>query len=155
MYLQFHVPQYECVGGLNRLTADWTVFVVHKRKGGCDIEKYVVPKGFTWDGASIPRWLWWICGTPNRAPRKFAACFHDWVYGTATVQMKRSKADAIFRQMQVDLGTHPFPARVEWAMVRLFGRSHWTSRPAGGWDWWRYNDCPPHGAEGNKEVRKS
>ena len=41
---------------------------------------FTVPAGTTTDGASIPRFLWRVCGHPLEAPRVYAAMLHDWLY---------------------------------------------------------------------------
>ena len=55
------------------LMEDWTVEVCGYR--------FTVPAGATTDGASIPRFLWRVCGHPLMAPRVYAALLHDWIYG--------------------------------------------------------------------------
>lgn len=55
------------------LVEDWTVEVCGYR--------FTVPAGATTDGASIPRFLWRVCGHPLMAPRVYAALQHDWIYG--------------------------------------------------------------------------
>lgn len=52
---------------------DWAVEVCGYR--------FTVPAGATTDGASIPRFLWRVCGHPLMAPRVYAALLHDWIYG--------------------------------------------------------------------------
>src|SRR5690554_5881085 len=44
-----------------------------------DGETYIVPAGYIWDGASIPRLLWNIF-PPNDPAYWRAACFHDYCY---------------------------------------------------------------------------
>lgn len=55
------------------LMEDWTVEVCGYR--------FTVPAGATTDGASIPRFLWRVCGHPLMVPRVYAALLHDWIYG--------------------------------------------------------------------------
>ena len=55
------------------LMEDWTVEVCGYR--------FTVPAGATTDGASIPRFLWRVCGHPLESPRLYAALLHDWIYG--------------------------------------------------------------------------
>ena len=42
--------------------------------------EFTVPAGTRTDGASIPRFLWRVCGHPLQAPRVYAATLHDWLY---------------------------------------------------------------------------
>ena len=39
-----------------------------------------IPKGFTFDGSSVPRFLWWAF--PSYGDFLFAALLHDWFYVT-------------------------------------------------------------------------
>lgn len=55
------------------LQEDWTVEVNGYR--------FTVPAGTSTDGASIPRFLWRVCGHPLESPRLYAALLHDWIYG--------------------------------------------------------------------------
>ena len=55
------------------LQEDWTVEVNGFR--------FLVPAGTSTDGASIPRFLWRVCGHPLESPRLYAALLHDWIYG--------------------------------------------------------------------------
>lgn len=96
--------------------AGWTVFV---------------PKGFKTDGASIPRFLWRVCGHPYEAPRVFAAIVHDGLYGNekwSPSGMTRAEADRVYRELLIKLGVSKTAAYVEYAALRLFGSSHWTKR---------------------------
>lgn len=100
-----------------RLCYDWTVVF----RG----EYYVLPAGFETDGASIPRWLWWLCGTPLQVPRLYAAIVHDYLYGGGDADATRADADDLYRDLQIALGVPRWKAYVEWAALRLCGKSHW------------------------------
>ena len=104
-------------GGMWELENDWSLFY----RG----EIYHIPAGFKTDGASIPRFLWRVCGTPLDAPRVYAAIVHDWLYSGGDVKASRADADAIYRDLQIALGVPRFKACVEWAALRWFGGSHW------------------------------
>ena len=84
---------------------------------------YAVPAGFITDGASIPRWLWRLCGHPFEEPRLYAAVLHDYFYQTHA--MGRAKCDALFRDIQRALGRGTFVTALEYRALRLFGGSHW------------------------------
>lgn len=86
---------------------------------------YSVPAGFETDGASIPRWLWPVCGTPLQAPRVVAAVVHDFLYGGGDPEATKAEADDLYRDMQIALGIPRWKAYVEWAALRMFGKSHW------------------------------
>ena len=61
------------------LQEDWTVEVCGYR--------FTVPAGTSTDGASIPRFLWRVCGHPLESPRLYAALLHDWIYGGCMVPL--------------------------------------------------------------------
>ena len=121
-------------GGLWELVNDWSVIY----KG----DVYHVPAGFQTDGASIPRFLWRICGTPLDVPRVYAAIVHDWLYSggvpsAARVHdelyvgapvVTRADADAIYRDLLIALGVSRFKAYVEWSAIRVCGGSHWMQK---------------------------
>lgn len=86
---------------------------------------FVLPRGFGTDGASIPRALWRVCGTPLDVPRLYAALVHDWLYSGDGPRGTRAEADAAYRDIQIALGVSRVKAYAEWAALRLFGASHW------------------------------
>ena len=91
-------------------------------------EDYSVPAGFETDGASIPRWLWPVCGHPLQAPRVIAAVVHDYLYGGGDPEATRADADDLYRDMQLALGIPRRRAYLEWVVLRLFGWLHWNRR---------------------------
>lgn len=99
------------------LNADWAVSV-------CG-ERFVVPAGFTTDGASIPRPFRWICGDPMERPRVFAALLHDWLYTGGTSRLGRLESDRVYFAMLRHFGVSETRAFVEFLAVRAFGWSHW------------------------------
>ena len=103
-----------------------------------------VPKGFIYDGASVPPPAWSIVRPFGRTLR--ASLIHDWLYdqrgrwnaamravlGTDTGESARKLADDIFREaMKADRKP---PWRVTWFQregsyraVRTFGRKAWET----------------------------
>ena len=58
-----------------------------------------VPKGYSSNGASIPRWLHWLVGTPWLSDYAEAALVHDWFCDTSTYSAgynHRVMGDGIF-----------------------------------------------------------
>lgn len=98
------------------LMADWTATIAGRR--------VTVPMGFVTDGASIPRFLWRVCGHPFEAPRIYAAIRHDWHYSGGDPKVSRKEADKQYREDLLALGVGRVSAYVEWAAIRIFGRSH-------------------------------
>ena len=105
----------ECV-----LVADWHVegLLQDGRVLYLDIKA-----GFTFDGASIPRALWRVCGHPLEAPRIAAALAHDWLY--ASKAMTRADADMIYRTICEWVGIGAFSRNVEYGALRLCGWKAW------------------------------
>ena len=99
------------------LAYDWTVVF-----GG---KYYPIPAGTLTDGASIPCWLWWLCGHPLEVPRLYAAMVHDYLYDGYDMTATRKVADALYRDMLIALGVGRVRAWVEWTALRLLGWRHW------------------------------
>ena len=90
--------------------------------------KIIVHKGFTFDGASIPRLLWRLCGHPFEVSRVAAGLVHDWLYAARVT--KRSTADAIYRAVLVEVGWGKARAWIEWTALRIFGWIAWRQSDA-------------------------
>lgn len=101
------------------LMEDWDVVVEGWR--------LTVPKGVKTDGASIPRFLWRICGHPLEVPRVYAAVVHDWLYGGAVASATRADADRIYYLVLRHFGISWLRARTEYLALRACGWSHWMS----------------------------
>ena len=122
------MPHYQGVyGSTHRLTLDWCVRGVLP-----DGRRFalIVREGFTFDGASIPRALWRICGHPLEVPRVAAALAHDWLY-TAHV-CDRETADTIYKAIMIAVGISSWRAAIEHAALRLFGSRAYAAKSAGG-----------------------
>lgn len=111
------------------LMEDWTVYDV------CGF-RFKVPAGARTDGASIPRFLWRLCGHPLQAPRVYAALLHDWLYGnggcddgdwTWPSDLLREDADGCYYALLRHFGVPAWRAKVEYWALRLFGGAHWVS----------------------------
>ncbi len=96
---------------------------------------FTVPAGTTTDGASIPRFLWRVCGHPLEAPRVYAAMLHDWLYsgvdpdkprGARPSEISRKDADLCYYFLLRHFGVSRFKAMVEYIALRLFGGSHYA-----------------------------
>ena len=96
---------------------------------------FTVPANTTTDGASIPRFLWRICGHPLEAPRVYAAMLHDWLYagvdpdtpcGAKPSDITRKEADLCYYFLLRHFGVSRFKAMVEYIALRLFGGSHYA-----------------------------
>lgn len=99
--------------------------VVVAERDGVYIPEYgiTIPCGYASDGASIPRFLWWLLGNPLDKPRVFAAIVHDWLYDSHIVSRKR--ADQIYMELCVRYGVPRHKAVFEYHFIRWFGGGHW------------------------------
>lgn len=89
-----------------------------------DVEVRVKP-GFRTDGASIPRLLWRVFGSPYDPDIFAAAIGHDALYRGEIVP--RRDADAAFLYMMAKHGVRKRRRRLIWLGVRLFGWITWLS----------------------------
>lgn len=88
-------------------------------------KEFIVPKGFVYDGASIPSIL-------NSVLPRFgykydrASCLHDWLYATAdSHQIARKDCDYIFKQAMLDDKVNKNLANLIYLAVRLFGAKYY------------------------------
>ncbi len=126
VYGDVPMPIYQGIEGSTiELVVDWRV---GGELDGGRIFRIHIRKGFIFDGASIPRLLWRICGHPLEAPRIAAALAHDWLY--AAHACDRETADAIYLEICHSVGISWLCRRVEYGTLRLFGGSAWRSHGA-------------------------
>lgn len=94
--------------------------------------RFIEPSGDTWtarrwlltDGASIPRWAWWIIGHPFRGKYRESAFLHDQLCqdGLAGICLLSSpKVHMLFRRCIRAQGGAPAQAWAMWAAVRVAG----------------------------------
>ena len=81
--------------------------------------------GFAFDGASVPRILWPVSGSPYDPPRVAAAAIHDWLYRAQICS--RAEADEAYLLILMQSGISPARAFAEYAALRLFGRPAWAA----------------------------
>ncbi len=81
-----------------------------------------VPKGFKFDGSSIPRIVWTLLGeSPMRGPHVHASVVHDYVYRTPSVDVLRKESDDLYFRMCVEHGMGREKAFLMWAFIRIAG----------------------------------
>lgn len=103
-------------------------------------KKILVPPGFIFDGASIPRIFWTLIGHPLQAEYRQAACLHDWLYATeyyswAGVTYKRlmkasenrKECDWVFLEALEILGLSWIKRNIIWGAVRCAGSNVWDT----------------------------
>jgi len=85
---------------------------------------FIVPVGFTFDGASIPRGLRWRF--PHGGRKFGAACIHDYLYRTGCVT--KEEADTHFYNAMITNGVSKHDARVMYLGVKYGGYFAWKAR---------------------------
>ena len=113
-----HVQGVE--GSVYRLTRDWRISGMLPDG---TVYKITIRAGFEFDGCSIPRSLWRLCGHPCEVPRVAAALAHDFLYRTHLCE--RDMADAIFRQICADVGIGKIRRNIEYGTLRVAGFVAW------------------------------
>lgn len=84
--------------------------------------------GFRFDGCSVPRALWRLCGHPMEVPRVAAALAHDWLY--AAHACDRETADAIYAAICRMVGMGSVRTWIEHKAIRLCGGAAWRGHGA-------------------------
>ena len=84
----------------------------------------VVPKGFMFDGASVPRFARPFFDRLGR--NALAALVHDYMYATGC--RPRREADRILYDLLVEQRVSVCKAWIVWMAVRLFGVRRWTMK---------------------------
>ena len=82
-----------------------------------------IPKGFCWDGASVPRILQNIF--PKWGRYAVASLAHDWLYENRLGT--RKQADRVFLHLMSEAGVNWVGRHLMYLAVRLFGRRAWLT----------------------------
>ena len=90
-------------------------------------ERYLVPKGFNFDGASVPILLT-ILVPRTHSSYLGAAALHDYLYRNCRDTVPRNRADELFREAMMVLGLHWFWAMILWRGVRAGGWIVWYGK---------------------------
>lgn len=85
----------------------------------------IIPRGYAFDGASIPRALWWLIGSPFEPDLMLAACVHDWYCDhTSDCYQSRVIGDAVFFALLARAGVARWRRVLMYLGVRL--HSFWA-----------------------------
>ena len=82
-----------------------------------------VKKGFDFDGASIPKWLWSIYGSPLNGNYVVASLIHDGLY--ASQKVSKEIADKIFLDIMKQSKVGYMKRTSMYLAVKLFGGKDW------------------------------
>lgn len=85
---------------------------------------FTVPKGFIWDGASIPRIAWRVIGHPFMQEFRAPTLLHDMLYDTAL--LSRKDADLAMKELLIANGVSKARASAMYAAVRTGGLVPWN-----------------------------
>ena len=89
-------------------------------------EVITVPRDFITDGASIPKAVWSIIGSPFTGKYKRAALVHDWLYHI--LKTTRIYADRIFLEIMQERGVSLWKRLSMYRAVRTFGWIPWKKK---------------------------
>jgi hypothetical protein len=95
--------------------------------GGTFVQR-PLPSGFSWDGASIPRWAWTIFGHPLSPEYRWASLWHDIGCSESKCIEDRTIADAVFLRLLREAGVGKYRRLAMWAAVRIYGIWVWRVR---------------------------
>ena len=82
-----------------------------------------VKKGFDFDGASIPKWLWSIYGSPLNGNYVVASLIHDGLYASQKVSKRMS--DKIFLDIMKQSNVGYLKRTSMYLAVAVFGGKDW------------------------------
>lgn len=95
--------------------------VVYHVGGLKSVDKIIVPKGFVWDGGSVPRIFWNLVDPWGSASKAYL--LHDWLYSTQ--ERSRLVSDAILMEAMEVVGVALWKRKLIYRGVRLGGWHAW------------------------------
>ena len=84
-----------------------------------------IPRGFVWDGCSIPKVVRPLMGNPFDSDLDDASLLHDYLYETH--KATRAKADDLFRIELLSAGVSAARVSLMYTAVRLFASSNYSN----------------------------
>ena len=110
--------------GLELEIIDDNLFILSKDKSVESLGYSVtVKKGFDFDGASIPKWLWSIYGSPLNGNYVVASLIHDGLYASQKVSKRVS--DKIFLDIMKQSNVGYIKRTSMYLAVTMFGGKDW------------------------------
>jgi hypothetical protein len=88
-------------------------------------ETIVVPKYFSYDGATIPSFAWQVVYTPFDPIVMTPALVHDWLYSNH--QVDKSAADKLLKKLLTDNGAPTGKIETIYRAVEFFGDAAWKN----------------------------
>lgn len=91
------------------------------------IRGITVPKGYIFDGSSVPRFLWWLY-PPSYTPAWEASCVHDYCYSHYYDRISKKEADRLLYEIMKDNGASWIARQLFYRAVRLnVNGGRWSS----------------------------
>ena len=84
-----------------------------------DKEKIKIPEGFIWDGASLPRAVWSIIGSPFVGKYQKASLIHDYMCNNKS-EYTLKYANKVFYTTMIAYGVNKSKAKIMTTCVNLF-----------------------------------
>ena len=110
--------------GLELEIIDDNLFILSKDKSVESLGYSItVKKGFDFDGASIPKWLWSIYGSPLNGDYVVASLIHDGLY--ASQKLSKSVSDKIFLDVMKQSSVGYIKRTSMYLAVTMFGGKDW------------------------------
>lgn len=85
--------------------------------------RVTIKKGFDFDGASIPKWLWSIYGSPLNGNYVVASLIHDGLY--ASQKVTKSVSDKVFLDVMKQSNVGYIKRTSMYLAVKMFGGKDW------------------------------
>jgi len=80
-----------------------------------------IPKGYTWNGANIPRCFWWLIGSMGESEFLNASMLHDQLTEKkCLVAYDRQLSSMIFREILIASGVSKFKANIMYKTVDIY-----------------------------------
>jgi hypothetical protein len=108
-------PTIKADGDKYELTHNMTV----KYEYGGSITTFIIPQGYRTDGATIPRILWRVMGTPFSPTYSTASMCHDW---QCDRQWPVKEMSDLFYQNLINAGVPKWKAKLMYHSVYLYKR---------------------------------
>lgn len=91
-------------------------------------KEITVPVGFSYDGASVPRFFWRVIFPPVHPKSRRAALFHDYIYRTHPEGWTKAEADLLFYELLLEDGVPAWRAWLAYQGVKWFGYLAWKTK---------------------------
>lgn len=82
-----------------------------------------IPKGYKWDGATIPKFFWRIVGSSTQPEFLIASCIHDILCENHNyIDNNRNLSSLVFKELLLEAGVGKIKAKIMYLAVDNFQR---------------------------------